>query len=188
MINVVNFLKEFNDGDSWETDAYENFYKSAMSNKYSNLLVPHTLEEIKEKWTTFKMRNYNIGFALEYKGEDETWVNWLHSSEDIKGIGKLLVEKAISYGGTHLFNVDTPYLNLMYESCGFETYDRKPFIENYTHIYRKRKECSLCKAARNGHIPTPQLLKVFSLNPKNNKEVAVAIDYCPECGKKLLGT
>lgn len=120
----------------WEINKFEDFYRSAMSNKRKDLLMPHTLEEIETNWQTFKAKGYNFGFALERKG-DEVWLHWLHNSEpSIKGIGKWLVEEAVRMGANHLFNINAPYLNELYESFGFIPYDDKTFKDVYTHVYR----------------------------------------------------
>lgn len=137
---VVVYSADFDDPGNWVRNDYEGFIRSVSANKRKNLLAPHTLEEIKEKnWQTYKLVWGNMGFALQTDEEGNVWVHWLHNSEpNCTGVGKILIKKAIELGATHLFNVDTPYLNALYESYGFKEYCRQPFLETLTHIYRKR--------------------------------------------------
>lgn len=109
----------------WDNDP-ENFYKSFMSSKRLGYLTPYSIEDLKE-FSLYKVKGYNIGFAIKKDGD----IILVHNNEpSIKGIGKFLLNKAISKGGKKLDHFDG-FLTGFYKSLGFNLNSNDEFLDEY---------------------------------------------------------
>ena len=106
------------------------------------------------KMKLYKIEGMNVGFAIKEKDGKMQEIVAVHNNEpDVGGVGNLLVEKALAYGGCFLDHFDTGALSTLYSSMGFEEYDKydfdpqyvsAEFIEKYGEadvIFRKHKNC-----------------------------------------------
>ena len=75
----------------------------------------------------FKLKGYNIGFAIKRNGE----IILVHNNENIKGIGDLLVKKSIEFGGEQLDHFDG-FLTGFYKRNGFYFHDNDEFNNELT--------------------------------------------------------
>lgn len=107
----------------WITTPDEFLY-SISSSKRVEFLTPYTVEELSE-FKLFKLEGYNIGFAL--KDDD---IILVHNNERVGGIGKLLINKAIEFGGARLDHFDG-FLTGFYRSLGFKLESNDYFLDDY---------------------------------------------------------
>jgi hypothetical protein len=133
MIDVVdNYINESLEDfalkvstQQWDNDP-ENFYKSFMSSKKLGYLTPYSLEDLKD-FSLYKVKDYNIGFAIKKDGD----IILVHNNEPtIKGIGKFLMNKAIMKGGKKLDHFDG-FLTGFYKSLGFNLKSNDEFLDEY---------------------------------------------------------
>lgn len=101
------------------------FYQSYNKSKRVSYLTPYTVEDLKE-FNLFKVRGYNIGFAVKKNGD----IILVHNNEKIKGIGDLLIKKAIEFGGDHLDHFDG-FLTGFYKRNGFKLNSNDIFNQIY---------------------------------------------------------
>jgi len=121
-INDVIIAIKNNDFDTDSKKFYDSFNKSERL----QYLTPYTVEDIKS-FKTYKVRGYNIGFAIKRNGD----IILVHNNENnIKGIGDLLINKAIEFGGDHLDHFDG-YLTGFYKKNGFSLKNNIYFDEQY---------------------------------------------------------
>jgi hypothetical protein len=79
----------------------------------------------------FKLRGFNIGFALKQKDGQFTEIVAVHNNEpDVRGVGKLLVRAAVQNGGRYLDHFDG-FLSPLYQSSGFREYARDKYDPKY---------------------------------------------------------
>ena len=90
------------------------FYVSFNKSDKISYLTPYTIDEIKE-FNCYKLKNYNIGFAVEPSGE----IVLVHNNESVGGIGEILIKKSVEFGGNCLDHFDG-YLTGFYKKCGFK--------------------------------------------------------------------
>ena len=119
----------------WERNNYDNFINSMRLSKRLEYLTDYTPEYFAENDVqTYKLKGYNIGFALKpystETGEQCVDIISVHNNSNIKNIGKYLVEAAIKNGGNTLDHFDG-FLSKFYESLGFEEYARYKWDEQY---------------------------------------------------------
>jgi hypothetical protein len=133
MIDVVdNYINESLEDftlkvstQQWDNNP-ENFYKSFMSSKKLGYLTPYSLEDLKE-FSLYKVKDYNIGFAIKKDGD----IILVHNNEPtIKGIGKFLLNKAMIKGGKKLDHFDG-FLTGFYKSLGFNLNSNDEFLDEY---------------------------------------------------------
>ena len=105
-------------------DDPELFYDSYTSSKRISYLTPYTIDDLKE-FKLFKLRNYKIGFAI--KNGD---IILVHNNESVGGIGDILMQKAIEFGGTHLDHFDG-YLTGFYKRNRFKLRNNDHFNDLY---------------------------------------------------------
>lgn len=95
------------------------------------MLTDYTPAEL-SKMKLFKLKNYNIGFALknfEDKGYSE--IVAVHNNEpEVKNIGNELIQSAVRNGGHYLDHFDG-FLSSLYERNGFVEYKREPYNPEY---------------------------------------------------------
>lgn len=145
-------VKGLEDGD-WETPNPSVFLKSVNKTKHKEMLTDYTTSEL-GTMKLFKLNGYDIGFALKKKdGKYSEIVAVFNNEDDVKGIGKILVQSAIDNGGCYLDHYDGK-LTKLYEPMGFVEYDRYKFDPQYDKdgsfrkkygekdvIFRKYKNC-----------------------------------------------
>lgn len=95
-------------------DNVEDFYKSYNISKRIAYLTPYTIDELKS-FNLYKLNGFNIGFAIKQNGE----IILVHNNENIKGIGDILIKKAIKFGGNQLDHFDGG-LTGFYKKNGFK--------------------------------------------------------------------
>jgi hypothetical protein len=103
----------------------KDFYDSFMMSKRVSYLTPYSVEELKE-FDLYKVKGMNIGFAI--KNGD---IILVHNNENVKGIGNLLMRKAIQFGGNKLDHFDG-YLTGFYKSIGFKFNQNDFFADEYS--------------------------------------------------------
>jgi len=122
-----DIIKKLKFGD-WDTDP-TSFYHSFKKAKHAMMLTPYTIEDFKQM-KTFKLQDYDIGFALkEFNGEISELVA-VHNASSISGIGHELVDSAIIEGAKYLDHFDG-FLSTLYEKTGFIEYKRDPYNPMY---------------------------------------------------------
>ena len=90
------------------------FYKSFNKSDKISFLTPYKIEDLKE-FNCYKLKGYNIGFAIKPDGD----IILVHNNESVGGIGEILINKSVEFGGTHLDHFDG-YLTGFYKKCGFK--------------------------------------------------------------------
>lgn len=134
----------------WDTDIKE-FYKSFKKAKHSEMLTEYSLADF-SKMKTFKLKNYNIGFALKkFQNKGYSEIVAVHNAEpNIGGIGQALMKAIVKEGGLYLDHYDG-FLSDLYTKAGFVEYHRlkfdiqystKSFVDKYGEkdvIFRKYK-------------------------------------------------
>lgn len=123
-LNNVDIIESFNAND-FDNDA-KNFYESFNKSKRLTFLTSYTIEDIKT-FKTYKLKGYNIGFAIKKNGD----IILVHNNEEkVKGIGDLMIKKAIELGGDHLDHFDG-FLTGFYKKNGFKLKNNIIFDEKY---------------------------------------------------------
>lgn len=137
--------------NEFENDA-KSFKNSLSKSKHSEMLTDYDIKDLK-KMKLFKLKGYNIGFALKKKNGKYNEIVAVHNNEpNIKGIGTVLMKSAISNGGEYLDHFDG-FLTKFYQKLGFEEIGRDKFDPQYDEdgsfrakygeadvIYRKLKK------------------------------------------------
>lgn len=112
------------DDSAWEVDEYDSFLESVSHSKRIEYLTPYTKDDLKRlDIKTFKLKGYNIGFALKKTifWETEKEIIALHNNEDNVGdIKDSLIQFAIKKGGCEVYHYDG-FSNELYERNGFNT-------------------------------------------------------------------
>jgi len=121
--NLNDVIVAINKGD-FEKEP-QKFYDSFNKSKRIEFLTPYTVDDMRD-FDCYKLRGYNIGFAIKNNGD----IILVHNNESIKGIGQILMNKAIDFGGDHLDHFDG-FLTGFYKSCGFKFKDNDIFLEEY---------------------------------------------------------
>jgi len=175
MLSIADKQKEIEyliNNDDWDKDITAQQYKDSLSSSHrKEFLVNYSLEDL-SKMKLFKLKDYNIGFALkrrvdesngDYISDEYDEGHSLHNNEpDIRSLGKTLIEASIRNGGIYLdyFETKDDYLGKLYSEMGFEEYRRhgldlnwkgdKTIQDKYGDIYivyrkynPKRKEKTL---------------------------------------------
>ena len=122
--------------DIWDTEVTPQQYKDSMSSSQrKEFLVDYSLNDI-AKMKLFKLKDYNIGFALKrrfdystgkYISNDYDEALSLHNNEpDVSNLSKILMRAVIRNGGMYLdyFETKDDYLGKLYSEMGFEEYKR----------------------------------------------------------------
>lgn len=155
---AANMIKN----EQWEEHSPESFYasltcnsqeKDICYNKHPEMTTVYPTSEL-SKMKLYKIEGMNVGFAIKEKDGKMQEIVAVHNNEpDVGGVGNLLVEKALAYGGCFLDHFDTGALSTLYSSMGFEEYDKydfdpqyvsAEFIEKYGEadvIFRKHDKC-----------------------------------------------
>ena len=122
-----NVKSLISDDLAWEINGYDSFLESVSHSKRVEPLSKYTNDELVGLGVkTFKLRNYNIGFALKQTdmcGETHCEIISLHNNEEIVGgIGDLLLQFAITKGGEEINH---------YDGIGDELFERNGFSDIY---------------------------------------------------------
>lgn len=148
--------------EQWEEHNPDSFYASLTCdnqeqdichNKHPEMTTVYPVSDL-SRMRLFKVDGANIGFAIKEKDGKMQEIVAVHNNEPATGgVGKLLMEKALAYGGCYLDHFDTGVLSGLYSSIGFEEYDKynfdpqyvsAEFIEKYGEadvIFRKHNKC-----------------------------------------------
>jgi hypothetical protein len=117
------------ENDEYESDA--NAFKTSLDKSTKKeMLTTYTVNELKQM-KLFKLKGYDIGFALKKKDGKFQEIVAVHNNEPtIKKIGEDLVKSAIKHGGVYLDHF-SGYLDSFYSNLGFVEYDRDLFDPKY---------------------------------------------------------
>jgi hypothetical protein len=141
------------EANDWEEKDASKFRTALMKSKHKEMLTNYSVDEL-SKMKLFKLKGYDIGFALKKKGSKYNEIVAVFNNEsDVKGIGKELMLAAIKNGGCYLDHYDG-FLSNLYSSLGFNEYKRYKFDPQYDKdgsfkkkygeadvIFRKHKDC-----------------------------------------------
>ena len=111
------------DDSAWEVNEYGSFMESVSHFKGTKQLTPYTKDELAQRnIKTFKLKGYNIGFALKPTntiGETHHRIVLIHNNEEnIGGIGDSIFQLAVDKGGDVIPHYDG-FLDELYERNGF---------------------------------------------------------------------
>lgn len=119
-----NIVKLLTDGD-FEKNNTKEFQKSLKSGDRGEFLTDYTEDEY-GAMNTYKIKGYNIGFAIKSDGD----IVSVHNNSGIKGLGSEIIQAAIRYGGTKLDHFDG-FLTGLYERNGFKVVDADGWNDDY---------------------------------------------------------
>ena len=132
MLDVVDNISNENINDiiiDIQNHYFENnankFFESFNKSKRISYLTPYSIKDLK-RFNLFKLRGYNIGFAIKNNGD----IILVHNNENVKGIGNILIQKAIQNGGTHLDHFDG-FLTGFYKQNGFKFKNNDIFNDDF---------------------------------------------------------
>ena len=123
--NSSSEIRKLIEESSFENDPAE-FYKSFTASAKSEFMSPYTIEDLKE-FKLYKISGYKVGFAIKSDGD----IILVHNNSGEKGIGDLIMKKAIEYGGIKLDHYDG-YLTGFYKSLEFRLKENDVFLDEYT--------------------------------------------------------
>jgi hypothetical protein len=146
---VLNAIKN----NDWEKESASNFKKALNKSKHKEMLTDYSVTEFNDM-KLFKLNGFDIGYALKKKNGDYSEIVAVFNNEDdVKGIGEQLIQSAVDNGGCYLDHFDG-YLSNLYQTMGFDEYDRYKFDPQYDVdgsfrkkygeadvIFRKHKKC-----------------------------------------------
>lgn len=148
--------------EQWEEQSADSFYasltcnsqeKDICHNKHPEMTTIYPASEL-SRMKLYKIEGMNVGFAMKEKDGKMQEIVAVHNNEPgVGGVGDLLMEKALAYGGCYLDHFDTGVLSNLYSEMGFVEYDKydfdpqyvsSAFIERYGEadiIFRKHDKC-----------------------------------------------
>ena len=148
--------------EQWEEQSPDSFYasltcnsqeKDICYNKHPEMTTVYPTSEL-SRMKLYKIEGMNVGFAMKEKDGKMQEIVAVHNNEPgVGGVGDLLMEKALAYGGCYLDHFDTGVLSNLYSEMGFVEYDKydfdpqyvsSAFIEKYGEadvIFRKHDKC-----------------------------------------------
>lgn len=125
---VVNMMK---DEANWIVNDYEGFLSSLTKSQFMSFLTPYTIDDLKTgNIETYKLKDYNIGFALKHNGTDVDIISVHNNEPNIRNISNELLTKAKELGGNTLDHFEGK-LSDIYQRNGFEEYDRWAWNDEY---------------------------------------------------------
>ena len=129
--------------DLWDVNVTPEEYKnSIISSNRKEFIADYSIEDL-SKMKLFKLKDYNIGFALkkrynhitgEYISENYDEASCLHNNEsNVFNLGKILIKSFTRYGARYLayFEIKNNYLGKLYSEMGFEEYHRHQLDPNW---------------------------------------------------------
>lgn len=133
----VKRVKDMIGSDSfWERNKYKEFIDSLNQSERQAFLTPYTEDSLRDgNIQTFKLKGYNIGFALKQDPKRKGRVDIIsvhnNTSPKIPHIGNELISAAKRFGGDELDHFDG-YLSDFYSSNGFREYQRDKWNDAYS--------------------------------------------------------
>ena len=141
--NDLLFITEDNDEKEKETDERnkvlklidkndfvindaEDFKKALLKGKRTSFLTDYDFDEYRNSFKTFKLRGYDIGYAIKNDGDIVSVFN----NSEVRNIGEKLIISAIKNGGTKLDHFDG-FLSTFYEKLGFKKYAEDKWSDDY---------------------------------------------------------
>jgi len=119
--------------DIWDNDkaSFIDSLQNALKNEMSStFLSAYTLDDIQD-YETYRVQEQVAGFALKpVPGYGKIIVS-VHNNSGIPGLGKLLVQKAIEYGGNYLDCFEGKLPDKIYRPFGFEEFEVVDFDPQY---------------------------------------------------------
>ena len=115
--------------NNWEVDTpelVESFLASINTSTRVEFMTPYTADEL-SNFRLFKVDGMNIGFAIKEYGD----ITLVHNNEGIGGIGNILIQKAIEFGGEKLDHFDG-FLTGFYRNLGFKLTSNGHFNDEWT--------------------------------------------------------
>lgn len=147
--DILNLIKN----NQYEVPDAQRFYDSLRQSKHSLMLTDYMPNEL-SKMKLFKLKNYNIGYALKPFNNSYEIVAVHNNEPDVKNIGNELLNSAIKNGGCYLDHFDG-FLSNLYSGLGFIEYKRDKYNPEYDSggefqkrygaqdvIYRVHKSCA----------------------------------------------
>jgi len=142
--------------NEFDTNVPPQVYENMLTNNpHTKMLTPYTANDL-NSMKLFKLKNYNIGFALKKSDIDNKYseiVAVVNNEPDVCGIGNALIQSAVKNGGCHLDHFDG-FLSSLYERNGFVETNRYKFDPQYDEngefekiygradvIFRTHKNC-----------------------------------------------
>lgn len=119
--------------NNWEINKYDSFLNSLAKTpqKYRGFMADHPMREIsRPEWKTFKLKDFDAGFALHYAGKGKVDICNLHNNSSLKGISDLMLTFAKRQGGTMLDNY-AGFLGNKYQKNGFDKYETYTWSDEY---------------------------------------------------------
>ncbi len=119
--DVISLIKN----NEFEIDNIENFIESINQSSRSEYLTQYSKSDFNDM-TTYKLKDYNIGYAIKSDGD----IVSVHNNSNIGGIGKELIKSAIKNGGKKLDHFDG-FLIGFYEGLGFKVVGSDEWNDDY---------------------------------------------------------
>jgi hypothetical protein len=123
--NSSSGIRKSIEESDFENDPVE-FYKSFTDSTKLEFMSPYTIKDLKE-FKLYKISGYKAGFAIKSDGD----IILVHNNTGEKGIGDLIMKKAVEYGGIKLDHYDG-YLTGFYKSLKFTLKENDVFLDEYT--------------------------------------------------------
>ena len=117
---------ELINGDSFDVNNIGEFKTSLKSGDRGEFLTDYTEDEY-GSMTTYKLKGYNIGFAIKSDGD----IVSVHNNSGVKGIGSDLIKAAIRHGGTKLDHFDG-FLTGLYSKNGFKVVSSDEWNDDFS--------------------------------------------------------
>lgn len=122
--NIIQLISS----DSFDINNILEFKKSLKSGDRGEFLTDYTEDEY-GSMTTYKLKGYNIGFAIKSDGD----IVSVHNNSGIKGVGSELIQAAIKHGGVKLDHFDG-YLTGLYSKNGFKVVGSDTWNDDYAPL------------------------------------------------------
>lgn len=123
--NNTTEVIELIQNDEFDINEIKEFRDSLYKSKRRGYLSEYSEEEFKDM-TTYKVKGYDIGYAIKPDGDIVSVFN----NSNVGGVGSELIKSAIRNGGTKLDHFDG-WLSDFYEKLGFEEYMRYTWDDQY---------------------------------------------------------
>ena len=126
------------ENDDYEQVQPKEFLSSLQKSDKPEMLTKYSISELSDM-DLYKLKGYDVGYALKQytnpvtdkKEFGKSEIVAVHNNESgVGGIGKILMNSALSNGGCYLDHFDG-FLSKLYGSLGFEEYMRYEFNPDY---------------------------------------------------------
>jgi len=112
--------------NQFDVNDYENFIKSLLKSKHPGFLTLYSVKEYMNDFTTYKVKGYDIGYAIKSDGDIVSVFN----NSNVRNISNELIQSAIKHGGHKLDHFDG-FLSGLYDKFGFKEYHRDKWNDEY---------------------------------------------------------